>query len=211
VRWPASAEPAVLDLVLGAARSGKSKFAQRLAASYGAAVVYAATAAATDPEMQRRIARHRADRPPHWRTVEVEAELHPRAFQASEGDTVLVDGIGVWLGGLIYRLSAEAENANNVSENSDTLHDIIEETALAAADRLASWAVGRRGSTLVVSEEVGWGVVPAYQSGRLFRDVLGRLNQRLAVDAARVFVVVAGVAVDLKQLQFDLETGGDRA
>jgi adenosyl cobinamide kinase/adenosyl cobinamide phosphate guanylyltransferase len=163
-------------LVLGGARAGKSAYAQRLAASSGAAVVMVATATAEDPEMEERIERHRRSRPPGWRTLEEPIELEP-AVRAIPGDSfVIVDCLTLWVSNLLGAGRPAAE---------------VCELAEAAARELAT----RRGT--VVSNEVGLGIVPANPLARTFRDVLGSVNATFAECAERSVLMVAGRALEL--------------
>ena len=156
-------------LVLGGARSGKSEHGERLAAASGAPVTYLATGTASDPEMAERIAAHRARRPPEWRTEEAGADL-AAAVSRVEG-TALVDSLGMWLA---------------------ACHDFRCDTGA-----LCTALSGRVGDTIVVSEEVGLGVHPSGEAGRLFRDALGALNRAVADVSDRVLLVVAGRVLDL--------------
>jgi adenosylcobinamide kinase/adenosylcobinamide-phosphate guanylyltransferase len=164
----------VITLVLGGARSGKSALAERLADQWaeGAPVSYVATGDPVDPDMAERIDHHRARRPAHWLTIEAGGDL-TGPLLALRG-VVLIDAIGTWLA-----------RTDNFEFDSDGL--------LAA---LAS----RVGDTVVVSEEVGLGVHPETAVGRIFRDVLGRLNQDLASISDEVLFVVAGRAMRLERL-----------
>lgn len=153
-----------LTLLLGGARSGKSRVAERLAAAAGEPVTYVATAAPDDEDFLARVAVHRARRPPTWTTVDAGPDL-PAALSGLRG-TVLVDSIGTWVG----RTPAFSVDGG------------------ALADALRR----RVGTTVVVSEEVGFGVHPETEVGRRFRDVLGEVNQEVAAVADDVLLVVAG-------------------
>jgi adenosylcobinamide kinase/adenosylcobinamide-phosphate guanylyltransferase len=165
----------VLTLVLGGARSGKSEVAERLAARAGGPVTYLATyvppPGAADADMGARVEAHRRRRPPEWATVEVGPGL-PAALAAVEG-TALVDSLGTWVAG-----------HEGFSVDGDSL--------CAALRR-------RPGATVVVSEEVGLGVHPSTESGRLFRDALGSLNTAVAAVADEVMLVVAGRVLSLER------------
>jgi adenosyl cobinamide kinase/adenosyl cobinamide phosphate guanylyltransferase len=159
----------VITLVLGGARSGKSGVAERLATGHGTPVTYVATlAVGTDADLAARVEAHRARRPPDWVTVEApvgEPEALPDALRSLAG-TVVVDSLGPW-----------------VSAAPGMVVD---------ADGLCAVLVGRRGDTVVVTEEVGMGVHPASDAGRAFRDALGTVNQAVAAVADDVVLVVAG-------------------
>lgn len=164
-------------LILGGARSGKSRHAEQLARASGGAVVYIATAEALDAEMAARIAHHRAQRPGHWHLVEeplaLAAVLHA---EAADGRCLLVDCLTLWLGNL---LADEARLAREL-------------------DALYTTLPGLPGDILLVSNEVGWGIVPDNPLARRFRDEAGRLHQRLATLCDRVTLVAAGLPLALK-------------
>ncbi len=171
-----------ITLVLGGARSGKSRVAEELAAARGPAVTYVATGAAPgpgDPDWAARVAAHRSRRPAAWETVEAHGpDLGPRL--AGLAGTVLVDSLGTWLVGWADLDPGPPDPA--------------------PADALVEALVARRSSgahSVVVSEEVGLGVVPATAVGGAFRDALGRLNQAVAAGADRVLLVVAGRTLEL--------------
>ena len=172
-----------LTLVLGGARSGKSAFAERLA-SEGGRVLFAATAEAGDVEMAERIARHRARRPSAWGTLEAPLRLAAQLRSGVGGyDTVLLDSLTLWVSNLLLRSEAAGGAASDVhSEASDLLE--------AYREGPAAW--------IVVSDEVGSGIVPPMPLGRAFRDALGGVNQLFAAQADRVFLTVAGLPLTLK-------------
>ena len=159
----------MIALVLGGARSGKSAVAETLAARAAAPVTYLATAVVTDDDMAARVAVHRARRPPSWRTVE-EAVAVPAALHELAG-TVVIDALGGWVAATIGAVDV---------------------------DGLCDALSARAGDTVVVSEEVGMGVHPSTEVGRRFRDALGELNQRVAVLADSVMLVVAGRVLPLE-------------
>ena len=166
-------------LILGGARSGKSRFALAGIPRH-ARVAFVATALAGDGDMAARIARHRAERPRGWLTIEEPFELVPRLSSlAREADYVVVDCVTVWVANLLLRGDPDV-----------AIH--------AAADELAV-LVGRGifDSTLV-SNEVGAGVVPPTADGVHFRDLLGFANQRLAAACDRVTLMVAGLPLTIK-------------
>jgi len=175
----------VLTLVLGGARSGKSWYAQSLLASREA--IYVATARRDgDREMRARIEQHRSDRPGSWMTIE-EPERVPYVVRTTAplDRPVLVECLTLWLSNLMLR------HANMPARKQ-------QETVLAQVDALAEACRGR--DVIVVSNEVGFGVVPATRVGRRFRDLQGWANQRLAREATTVILVVAGLPVALKEL-----------
>jgi len=177
-----------LILVLGGGRSGKSAFAEELAARAGSRVVYVATAEVGDGEMARRVAVHRARRPASWRTVE-EPRRPDRAVRLSggEADAVLVDCLTMWITNLLL-------------DDPDCPAEKKEALILARARELADAAVAVPVPVILVANEVGLGLVPDNPLGRVYRDIAGRVNQYLAGRAERVYLVVAGLPLELKAL-----------
>lgn len=164
-------------LILGGARSGKSRFGEDLAAQSGLDLVYVATATAFDDEMHHRIAEHRARRDARWRTVDAALDL-AEAIEAETGPgrTVLVDCLTLWLSNLM----------------------LAERPVEPAVDALLAALSRASGPVILVSNEVGSGIVPENALARAFRDHQGRLNQQVAALATRVTLVVAGLTLDLK-------------
>ena len=173
-------------LVTGGVRSGKSAYAERLLAD-AASVTYVAPGPvpdpAVDPEWAARIAAHQARRPAHWTTVET-ADV-PAAVRAATG-AVLVDCLGTWLTRTIDDIGAW-----------EVPREQWEGDVLAAVARLADAWRSCPYPAVAVSNEVGWGVVPAYPAGRTFADLLGRTNQAVAAASDRVVLMVAGRPLDL--------------
>ncbi len=193
-RHPASR----LILVLGGARSGKSAFAERLAASSGQSVAFIATATAGDDEMRIRIARHRASRPRDWHTVEEPLDLAGAVRHAGAlADVMLLDCITLWLANWLFRQD-ETNSAGTPASSSLFDMGAVQEIQ-SLIDALASLGAGK--TLIVVTNEVGLGIVPDYALGRTYRDTLGLVNQRLAEAAERVYLLIAGIAVDIKRLR----------
>jgi len=161
-------------LVLGGARSGKSAFALKRAEAFDGAPVLIATAEAGDGEMAERIARHRAERGPRWRTVEAPLEIAEVVAALTPGEVGVVDCLTLWLSNLMH---ADRE--------------IERET-----DRLIAAAAHR--NLILIANEVGLGIVPDNALARRFRDAAGRLNQTLAAVADEVVFVAAGLPMTLK-------------
>ncbi len=178
-----------LVLLLGGAGAGKSALAERLAsaaAGNSGAVLFVATAQASDPEMEKKIRRHQAARPKHWRLVEEPLDL-ARAVESNAAgcDAVLVDCLTLWVSNLLLRHEGDPAAEERIIRETEAL--------LAAWERLDKpW--------FVVSNEVGMGVVPPYPIGRTYRDVLGKVNRAVAAKATKAYLVVAGLALDLKAL-----------
>lgn len=181
----------MIELVIGGARSGKSVYAEAQAQDSGLRVTYIATAQAQDAEMQRRVAHHRARRPAAWACVEAPLELttHLRALAAPDA-CLLVDCLTLWLGNLFFagRAAGQAEAG-----------EAIDCALLAGATQTLLDALPQLpGRVILVSNEVGWGIVPMHPVSRLFADEQGRLNQRVAAVCDRVTLVAAGLPLSLK-------------
>lgn len=171
----------MLTFVLGGARSGKSRHAVELCRD-ASRVVFIATAKAEDDEMAERIARHRAERPASWTTVEAPVDLEAALEAAPSDARVLVDCVTLWLSNLMY-------------EHRDEVRAERERLILGSVTRLADRAADR--DVVVVSNEVGQSLVPETAVGREFRDLLGAANQTLAAKADRVILLLAGIPIDL--------------
>ncbi|GAC1551291.1 MAG: bifunctional adenosylcobinamide kinase/adenosylcobinamide-phosphate guanylyltransferase [Vulcanimicrobiaceae bacterium] len=183
-------------LVTGPVRSGKSRFAESLARASGGAVTYVATARVdpADAEWAARLAHHAASRPPAWRVVETARPGAPPladlARTARAGETLLVESLGTWLADRMSRGLESGDEAAALDGGA------LEAELTIVVDALAT----TRAHAIVVGEEAGWGLVPPYPAGRVFRDVLGRAQQRLAARASAAYLVVAGFALDLRAL-----------
>ena len=170
-----------VTLVLGGARSGKSRYAQELASAYRR-VVYIATARPSDAEMRARIAKHRRERPASWRTVEVATDLARALREDCTGaNLVLIDCLTIYVSHVMGRRKG---GSSGVREQFQSLYAAIREV---------------KASVIMVSNEVGSGVVPPYRSGRDYRDLLGELNQEIARFADRVVLMVAGLPLFVKR------------
>jgi adenosylcobinamide kinase / adenosylcobinamide-phosphate guanylyltransferase len=158
-------------------------------------VVYCATAAwdDSDHEWSRRIERHRERRPPEWRTIETAdphgADLIATLREAAAGTCLLIESLGTWIANLLAR-HARIAGGDPIA---------LAEATEAEVSQLIDAIVPCMADVIVVSEEVGWGVVPPFPAGRVFRDVMGRANQRLAAAADRAYLVVSGIPIDLKR------------
>jgi adenosylcobinamide kinase/adenosylcobinamide-phosphate guanylyltransferase len=176
---PAAAPPAqtaARTLVLGGARSGKSRYAQSLISAQPPPWIYIATAEARDAEMAARIEKHRAQRGNGWQTIAEPHDLPAALSSAPPSAPVLVDCLTLWL-------------SNRMLANADLDREI---------DALEAALDVRPGPIVLVANEVGYGIVPDNSIGRRFRDLQGALNQRLAAGADRVVLVVAGLPLMLK-------------
>ena len=176
-----------LTLILGGARSGKSTYAEELARKLGGDnVLYVATAEALDQEMQDRIAKHRAQRPRAWRTLE--APLHPGQQLLAQRPTepvILLDCLTMLVSNILLAREEEGESA-------------IEAAVQEEVGRLIAAARQLDAHLIIVSNEVGLGLVPDNALGRAYRDLLGRANQTLARAADEVIFMVAGLPMSIK-------------
>jgi adenosylcobinamide kinase/adenosylcobinamide-phosphate guanylyltransferase len=195
--------------VLGGARSGKSGFAERLAAECGEPVLYVATATAGDAEMAERIALHRAQRPPAWRTLEVpvdvaaalRGELERTERGAGTGGhapTVLIEDLTLLLSNLMSTEHQHPTQRQPDSVLSTQYSALSTSDAEARAIREVEELCELAAHVILVSNEVGMGIVPPSPSGRMFRDALGRVNQRAAALCSEAYLLVAGVPLRLK-------------
>lgn len=177
-------------LVLGGARSGKSAYAEKLALESGREVIYIATAHAGDGEMSRRIQHHRSVRPAHWITVE-EPILLARAIErwSSPQRLVLVDCLTLWLSNLIFSVDQDCPEVGVID---------LPEIFYAQSDALITALSRAAGDIVLVSNEVGMGLVPMGAVARCFSDEAGRLNQAVASACDRALFIVAGMPLTLK-------------
>jgi adenosyl cobinamide kinase/adenosyl cobinamide phosphate guanylyltransferase len=166
-----------LVLLIGGARSGKSALAVRMASAQRAPVVVIATAQAGDEEMASRIASHRLERPAAWETVEEPLELREAIASVPAGRCLIIDCLTLWAANMLA--------ARGATE------------AVQQAGRAAAGAHDRQGLTIAVTNEVGLGLVPEHPLGRVYRDLLGRVNSIWAQAAARAYLLVAGQALAL--------------
>ncbi|HZG74621.1 MAG TPA: bifunctional adenosylcobinamide kinase/adenosylcobinamide-phosphate guanylyltransferase [Paenibacillus sp.] len=190
----------VVVLVTGGARSGKSAFAERYVERVAEEGVYVATAQAFDEEMDRRIGLHRSRRDEAgfvWRTVEEPLRL-PECVEALDFEynvyrsghtTVLVDCLTLWLSNLMLQWEAEPD---------------AEAKCLARVDELVAALRRFQGTIVLVTNEVGWGIVPATPLGRMYRDAAGRMNQKVAAVSDQVFLVTSGIPIELKSREYRL-------
>ncbi|MCL4464429.1 MAG: bifunctional adenosylcobinamide kinase/adenosylcobinamide-phosphate guanylyltransferase [Chloroflexi bacterium] len=182
-----------LVLILGGARGGKSDFAEELAAELGRDVLFVATAEARDEEMRARIAAHQAARPPCWRTLEAPLQVGRALATVPTPNVALLDCLTLLVSNLLGSLTGD-----------DPYADGSYERVRGALDRevvdLVNWQRQSGAHLLIVTNEVGMGLVPSYPLGRAYRDLLGWANRRLARLSDQVYLVVAGLPVDLKRL-----------
>jgi adenosylcobinamide kinase/adenosylcobinamide-phosphate guanylyltransferase len=171
--------------ITGGARSGKSIFAERRALEFGAPLGYLATARTLDDEMGERVRQHRERRGIEWSTIEEPIHL-PQALSRCDGQyqAILVDCLTLWLSNLLFKYEDASEN--------------IEERIYEDLQLLKSTLQGMVTPVILVSNEVGMGIVPDNRLARLFRDIAGSANQTLAAAADEVHVVISGIPLRLK-------------
>jgi adenosylcobinamide kinase/adenosylcobinamide-phosphate guanylyltransferase len=176
-----------MTLILGGARSGKSHFAQELGSKSPQPVLFVATAEAGDEEMRQRIEAHKKARPATWRTLEAATQVGKRIIQEmGEAQTVIIDCITL----LVNNVFAQHGEPLDAS--------LIEQAVMAEIGELASLVNQVNARFIIVSNEVGLGIVPADGVSRLYRDLLGKANQLLAQQADEVYLMVAGLPVPIK-------------
>ncbi len=172
-----------LTLITGGARSGKSSFAVDLARKRGGSnVVFIATAEPGDQEMRARIAAHRAARPPGWTTIETRDQVAQALRAAPPMSAVLLDCVALWTSNVLHSHRTGAAQAMDKQ-----------------IDELIDWFRAADVVLIVVTNEVGMGLVPATELGRAFRDLLGSVNRRLAAASDEVYFLVAGLPMELKK------------
>jgi adenosylcobinamide kinase/adenosylcobinamide-phosphate guanylyltransferase len=178
-----------LILALGGARSGKSEFAEKHAVQLGKRVIYIATAAVRDVEMAGRVQKHKARRPASWETVEEEKNVIGVIENGRKDDVFLLDCATIWITNLLLDDCS--------SDQDDVSSSAKEALILEQASRLAD-SVKNGAHLIIVSNEVGLGLVPEYPLGRFFRDIAGKVNQILASKADEVYFIVAGLPLRIK-------------
>ena len=167
-------------LVLGGVRSGKSRYAQQLAQRSSRVAFIATAERRDDEEMRLKIERHRSERPTHWKTIEEPLQLAPRVVAAAfDHDAILVDCLTLYASNLLEAFSDPLQAEQQVEQ---LCHALLTVPC----------------QVILVSNEVGSGVVPAYALGRRFRDLVGEINQRVAAVADTVLLLVAGLPLVLK-------------
>jgi len=178
-----------LILVTGGARSGKSSFAEKLAKEANKDVTYLATCQALDEEMALRIEEHKKRRPKNWKTIE--EPLNASSVIEKEGKSdrvILLDCLALLVANLIF-------------SKGDSTSELIDQAVLNEIKTLAKISKDVPASVIIVTNEVGMGIVPEYPLGRAYRDTLGKANQILASEADEVYLLVCGIPVNVKQLQ----------
>ncbi len=180
---------AKITLITGGSRSGKSAFAQKLAEEKPGSRLFLATCPVTDKEMEIRILRHVEDRQKGiWDTVEEPIDIARQLRDARRYDTVLVDCLTLWINNLMYRASS-----HDLELDEDRVRDETE--------RMIEEARRHPGEIIIVTNEVGLGIVPDNRAARLYRDLIGRCNQCVGHAADRVFLVSCGIPLKIKEVE----------
>lgn len=201
-----------LTFILGGARSGKSSYAQGLAEKIekerGGEVVYLATGSAGDEEMRERIVKHRKSRPGNWKTVEAECEVSKAiAEECKQSSVIIVDCITLLITNILLAKGEDAEELAMKLESFEVEKlapefaselASLEERVLTEVEHIIEKAKKTEADVIIVSNEVGTGIVPEYKLGRIFRDIAGRVHQLLAAEADEVYFITAGLAQKLK-------------
>ncbi|HDO34688.1 MAG TPA: bifunctional adenosylcobinamide kinase/adenosylcobinamide-phosphate guanylyltransferase [Nitrospirae bacterium] len=183
-----------ITLITGGARSGKSSFALKESGTKGGRKIFVATAVSCDEEMSARIQRHRRERGREWETIEEPFEIAGVIrHRDSEDVVIVVDCVTVWLSNILLKLSDE--DGTEEPDNDDYITGKINERLDDLIEALKST---RHARVFMVSNEVGMGIVPESKLGRLFRDVAGIANQRLAGIAENVYLMVSGLPLKIK-------------
>lgn len=181
-----------LTLILGGARSGKSAYAEKLAIEYAGQVTYIATAQALDQEMLQRVAAHRQARPAAWTTLEIPLGVGQALFAGAPlAGLVLLDCLTLLVSNLLMQVCTPDDDVDETAGSAlvdEEIESLLRAVRLSEAD------------FIVVSNEVGLGLVPPYPLGRVYRDLLGRANQRLASQADQVIFMIAGIPMRLTPL-----------
>ena len=177
----------MIKLILGGARSGKSSFAEKIAHSLGEKdVIYLATAEIKDEEMVKRVAHHQQSRPQDWETIEEPYQAGKVLGKLKKGQVVLLDCITILISNLI--LDQEGKEM-----------DKKEEIVMAEMETIIENSRKNDLKLILVSNEVGMGIIPSHSLGREYRDIAGRVNQYLAREASEVYLTCAGLPLEIKE------------
>lgn len=179
-------------LVTGGSRSGKSLFAEKLCRERGEKIAYLATAEPFDEEMRDRIRKHRMQRPSNWETIETYGELSAVSERLGGFDTVLLDCLTVYVNNLIYHSGIDLMQAKRREI------DLLEQTILEDVEYFVRDLKKKKRQLIMVTDELGMGIVPDTRLSRVYRDILGRVNQKAAALSEEVYFVVSGIPLCIK-------------
>lgn len=182
----------MITFITGGARSGKSTYAEKIAKESGKSIAYVATSIAFDEGMKNRIKKHQEQRPKEWATIEKWRDFHEvvGTVEYKDAQILLVDCITVMINNLMFYSGLDFDTCE-VEEV-----DELEKEILVEVEKLLDIANGKE--LIIVSNELGMGLVPAYKMGSYYRDIVGRINQLVASKATNVFLVVSGIQIKLK-------------
>lgn len=181
-----------LIMITGGARSGKSELAEKIALQYGEKdVLYIATSIPFDEEMKDRVKKHRERRPNEWETVETYKGIY-KVISESNKKVILLDCLTVMISNLLLEVDMTWDNIDS------NVVDKIEENISYEIDNMIDAAKSYNGDVIVVTNEIGMGLVPEYKLGRIFRDIGGRMNKKVAYGADIVYLVVSGIPLGIK-------------
>jgi adenosylcobinamide kinase/adenosylcobinamide-phosphate guanylyltransferase len=176
-----------ITLLLGGARSGKSSHAQHLAEATGKSVTFIATAQALDEEMSTRIQKHRSDRPAGWETLEVPVDIASHVGEI-KSEVVVLDCLTLLISNLLMQFVKD--DLVEAAPFMQAVHTEVENLIVQIREQGQDW--------IIISNEVGLGLVPPYQMGRVYRDALGWVNQQFAREADNVILMMAGIPMAVK-------------
>ena len=186
-----------VTLITGGARSGKSHFAELLAASAKRPVTYIATAQVWDDEMALRVKKHQEQRPSTWRLIEEPQNIHDTLFKLKdENGVILLDCVTLWLSNLLLKGQTKPSAPSEPTPEEQVTD--LEPQIVAKVKEVAQLAREIKPQVIFVTNEIGQGIVPEYPLARAYRDLVGRCNQILAQSADDVYLVVAGFPIEIK-------------
>ncbi len=182
----------MITFITGGARSGKSTYAERLAKESGKKITYVATSIAFDEGMKNRIQKHQDQRPKEWPTIERYCDFHEvvGTKEYEQSQILLVDCITVMICNLMFYSNLDFDHCSPEEV------DELEKTIIGEVEKLLLLSEGKE--LIIVSNELGMGLVPAYKMGSYYRDIVGRINQLVASKADEVFLIVSGLQIKLK-------------
>ncbi|MFW6007005.1 MAG: bifunctional adenosylcobinamide kinase/adenosylcobinamide-phosphate guanylyltransferase [Halanaerobiales bacterium] len=198
----------MITLVTGGARSGKSSFAEKIVRKKGGnQVYYLATAEIRDEEMRNRVEKHRQQRPDEWETIEAPYEMAAAISRIPAGAVLLIDCMTVYISNLLLSNKCNSSDSeskeleNSEKEDIESINQSEKEKLIKKRVEAVIEIINKKDiEAVIVANEVGQGIVPAYKLGRIYRDIAGRINQYLAEEAGEVFITFAGLPVEIKQL-----------
>jgi adenosylcobinamide kinase/adenosylcobinamide-phosphate guanylyltransferase len=184
--------------ILGGARSGKSRFASEIAQRLSDRVLFVATGEALDEEMRQRIEEHKKERPQSWRSLEIATGVGRKIRQKiADAEVVIIDCLTLLVSNVIGQYGDDSQQINA---------ELVKERLTAEIDELIACINGSAATFIVVSNEVGMGLVPENKLGRIYRDLLGKVNQIFAERADNVYFMLGGLPLSLKRGDLTIET-----